>query len=147
MATKPGSLVRRSIGLWLLLAPLLICNLFPFAVMISTALTPEQEVLSAGTAWIPTRLAWENFADMWETVKFGTALMNSLLVGAITTVLTILVSVPAAYAMVRMNFRAVYVGGFVRPVGFAHRFGGVLLLLSHRGRYLDAAKLFRDDPG
>jgi len=98
-------MARRSVGMWLLLAPLLICNLFPFAVMISTALTPEQEVLSAGTAWIPSRLAWENFTDMWETVKFGQALVNSLMVGAITTILTILVAVPAAYAMVRLNFK------------------------------------------
>lgn len=105
MAASSRGMMRRSLLMWLVLAPLLICNLFPFAVMISTALTPEQEIYSAGTQWIPSRFAWENFRDMWETVGFGTALVNSLMVGFLTTVLTILVAVPAAYAMARRPFR------------------------------------------
>lgn len=106
MADKAPT-VRRSVGLWLLLSPLLFCNLFPFAVMMSTAVTPGTDVLSEDTRWIPERFAWENFPDMWDAVGFGGALVNSLMVGAITTTLTILVSVPAAYAMVRMNFKGV----------------------------------------
>lgn len=102
---SPTEINRRTIYMWLALAPLLICNLFPFAVMISTALTPEQEIYSGQVNWIPSRLAWENFRDMWATVGFGTALVNSLMVGALTTVLTILVSVPAAYAMSRLPFK------------------------------------------
>ncbi|AMM84910.1 carbohydrate ABC transporter permease [Martelella sp. AD-3] len=96
---------RRSLIYWIILSPLLLINLFPFAVMISTALTPADEVVSGDTQWIPSRFAWENFVDMWQTVDFGTALMNSLVVGVVTTVLTIVVSVPAAYAMVRLDFK------------------------------------------
>ncbi|MAQ83985.1 carbohydrate ABC transporter permease [Psychromarinibacter halotolerans] len=106
MAAKTvDPMVRRSFLMWLALAPLLICNLFPFAVMISTALTPEQDIYAQGTQWIPETFTWRNFVDMWETVGFGGALVNSLIVGFITTVMTILVAVPAAYAMARRPFK------------------------------------------
>ncbi|ADO42195.1 carbohydrate ABC transporter permease [Ketogulonicigenium vulgare] len=90
---------------WLLLAPLVVANLFPFAVMISTALTPGDVVLSGQTRWVPVRLAWNNFTEMWVTTGFGQALANSMMVAVMTTLLTILVSVPAAYAMSRMPFK------------------------------------------
>ncbi|TPW30072.1 carbohydrate ABC transporter permease [Martelella alba] len=96
---------RRSLIYWIILSPLVVINLFPFAVMISTSLTPGDEVLSGDPRWIPSHFAWVNFKDMWQTVGFGEALTNSLVVGVLTTVLTILVSVPAAYAMVRLTFK------------------------------------------
>ena len=97
--------VKRSLGIWVLLSPLLLVNLFPFAVMISTALTPSDQVVSNGGKWIPDRIAWENFREMWAAIKFGKALANSLFVSCTTTFLTILISVPAAYAMVRLPFK------------------------------------------
>ncbi len=97
--------LRRTAWSWLVLAPLLVVTLFPFAVMLSTALKPHDEVIAFPPSWLPSRLAWENFADMWTAVDFGTGLVNSLLVSFGGTALTLLVSVPAAYAMSRMVFR------------------------------------------
>lgn len=102
---KERSVFRRTLIYWLLLSPLVVINLFPFAVMLSTALTPGDEVLAGKTSWIPSRFAVENFVDMWQAVQFGPALVNSLIVGILTTILTIAISVPAAYAIVRMPFR------------------------------------------
>ena len=87
------------------MAPLIVVTLFPFAVMLSTALKPQPEVIAFPPRWIPSRLAWENFADMWTAVDFGTGTLNSLLVSLGGTALTLLVSIPAAYAMSRMVFR------------------------------------------
>ncbi|WP_158745808.1 carbohydrate ABC transporter permease [Acidisphaera sp. L21] len=96
--------LRRTVWSWLVLAPLLMVTLFPFAVMLSTALKPHDEVIAFPPRWLPTRLAWENFADMWTAIDFGTGAMNSLLISIGGTLLTLLVSVPAAYAISRMAF-------------------------------------------
>ncbi len=95
----------RSIWSWLVLAPLLVVTLLPFAVMISTALKPHAEVIAYPPHWIPSRLAWENFADMWRAVDFGTGAFNSFAISTLGTMLTLVVSIPAAYAMSRLAFR------------------------------------------
>ena len=58
----------------------MVLALFPFAVMLSTALKPTTEVTAYPPRWLPSRLAWENFVDMWQTVDFGTGVGNSLFV-------------------------------------------------------------------
>jgi multiple sugar transport system permease protein len=96
--------MRRSISSWLLLAPLIAVNLFPFAVMILTALKPREEVFAYPPTWLPSRIAWENFAEMWRATNFGSALTNSLIIGVSATVATLFFAVPAAYATTRFNF-------------------------------------------
>lgn len=101
--------MRRTLWCWLALSPLVILTLFPFAVMAISALKPATEVLSPH--WIPSRLAWENFATMWEATRFGPALLNSLYVAIASTVLALAVAIPFAYALDRFRFRG---KGFLR---------------------------------
>lgn len=97
------SKLRRTLWSWAVLSPLVIVTLFPFAVMLITALKPAQEVLNP--TWIPSRFEWSNFVTMWQATSFGTALLNSLTVAVVSTVISLTVSVPFAYAMVRFQFR------------------------------------------
>ena len=76
--------LKRSIIAWLLLSPLLVVTIFPFAVMFMTAVKPRPEVLSP--TWWPSEFRWSNFADMWVATGFGQALANSLYVSVIATV-------------------------------------------------------------
>lgn len=94
----------RSLVYWLLLSPLLVVILFPFAVMVSTALKPREEILRTPPAWMPSELRWWNFVDMWHAAGFGPALLNSALISAAATALCLLVAIPAAYATARMRF-------------------------------------------
>ncbi|TIP34114.1 MAG: carbohydrate ABC transporter permease, partial [Mesorhizobium sp.] len=94
--------LKRSIIAWLLLAPLIVVTIFPFAVMFLTAVKPRTEVLAP--TWWPSEFRWSNFADMWVATGFGQALLNSLYVSALATIGAILISVPAAYAMSRFRF-------------------------------------------
>jgi multiple sugar transport system permease protein len=96
--------MRKTLLCWLLLLPLVVTTLFPFAVMFFTAVKPADEVLSAAPSWLPSRFAWENFPAMWSEAHFGTALLNSCLVSAASTLLVIIVSVPAAYGLARYRF-------------------------------------------
>lgn len=98
------SKLKRSILYWVLLAPLVVLTLFPFAVMLVTALKPTEEMLSS--SWWPSRPVWSNFITMYTETAFGPALVNSLIVSLVTTVLTVLVAIPAAYALSRYRFAA-----------------------------------------
>lgn len=102
--TTNRQLIRRSALCWLALLPLVALNLFPFAVMLFTALKPGSEVVSNAAAWLPSRYAWENFVVMWRVTTFGPALLNSLYVSVTSTAAAVLVSIPAAYAMSRFRF-------------------------------------------
>ncbi len=95
----------RSLLCWLLLAPLIALNLFPFAVMLSTALRPRDEIFINPQRWLPSRLAVENFSDMWTSVDYGAAVLNSLYVAVASVALVLLVGIPSAYALSRYDFR------------------------------------------
>ncbi len=59
-------MLRRSAVSWLVLSPLLVLALLPFAVMLSTALKPLSEVTAFPPRWLPSRFDWQNFVDMWD---------------------------------------------------------------------------------
>lgn len=94
--------LRRSLICWLCLSPVVVVALFPFAVMVISALKPAQEVLNP--TWWPSRLAFENFVTMWRATNFGPALLNSLVISVLSTAGALIVSVPAAYALGRFSF-------------------------------------------
>jgi multiple sugar transport system permease protein len=94
--------LRRSILYWIILSPLVVLVLFPFAVMFITAIKPATEVLSP--TWWPSEVRLQNFVEMWQQTNFGPALLNSLYVSATATIAAILVSIPAAYALSRYRF-------------------------------------------
>ena len=96
------SKLKRSIISWLVLSPLVVLVLFPFAVMLITALKPATEVLDP--TWWPSLLKFSNFVDMWSATGFGQALLNSLYVSAASTVAALIVSIPGAYALSRYRF-------------------------------------------
>ena len=94
---------RRTLFAWALFGPIGVLILFPFAVMLITALKPAAEVLSPH--WWPREPRIANFWEMWEATNFGTALINSLAVATLSTLLAVAVSIPAAYALARIPFR------------------------------------------
>ncbi|SFJ26603.1 carbohydrate ABC transporter membrane protein 2, CUT1 family [Phyllobacterium sp. CL33Tsu] len=94
--------LKRSILFWILLSPIVVVILFPYAVMTISSLKSATEVLTPN--WWPSELHWQNFPEMWRTSGIAPALANSLYVSALSTALTILVSIPAAYALSRYQF-------------------------------------------
>ncbi|MBO6900061.1 MAG: carbohydrate ABC transporter permease [Rhizobiaceae bacterium] len=93
---------KRSVLIWLGLLPIFAVTLFPFLVMILTAIKPKDEVFER--SWIPSRIAFENFAAMWTQTGFGRALVNSLYVSTLATILAIMIAIPAGYALSRYRF-------------------------------------------
>jgi len=95
----------RSLLSWAVLSPLIVLVLFPFAVMISTALKPETEVMSYPPRWLPRHWSFASFPAMWEQAHFSTAIPSSLIICFGSVLLTLCVAIPAAYALARLQFR------------------------------------------
>lgn len=77
--------------------------LVPIAWMISTSLRPPIDYVSTSISLIPSSITTEHYQQLLSNDLFGKA-MNSIIVGIGTTALAILVSFPAAYALVRLRF-------------------------------------------
>lgn len=99
------SKLKRSVVCWLVLAPLIVLVLFPYFVMLSTALKTTAEVMAYPPHWIPRQWSFASFAAMWREARLGTAIVNSVVIAGGSALLALLVAVPAAYAMARLQFR------------------------------------------
>jgi len=76
--------------------------LLPYVEMVIAALRPANEMLDRD--YVPTRWSWHNFVDIWTT-GFGQNLRISLEVASGSTLLVLLVAIPAAYYTARHRFR------------------------------------------
>jgi multiple sugar transport system permease protein len=74
----------------------------PYAEMIISALRPPKELLSRG--YLPQHYDWSNFTSIWKT-GFGKNLGASLKVAGGSTLVVLLVALPAAYYTARRKFR------------------------------------------
>ncbi|MEZ5824354.1 MAG: carbohydrate ABC transporter permease [Geminicoccaceae bacterium] len=96
--------LAKSLIYWLAMLPLVIVILFPYAVMVSTAVKPRDEIFVFDPTWIPKHIRLQNFVDMWVETGFGRALFNSLLISGTAVVLCLVAAIPAGYAMARFRF-------------------------------------------
>ncbi|MGI9649404.1 MAG: carbohydrate ABC transporter permease [Acidimicrobiia bacterium] len=102
-----GSRLRGFIRSTLIALPLIalvIWTVAPFLVTLSVSLKDKTEVF-ADTSLIPAAPSLRAYADVLSSESFTTSFTNSVVVGVGTTVLTILIAVPAAYAFARFRFR------------------------------------------
>jgi multiple sugar transport system permease protein len=76
--------------------------LFPYLVMLLTSLRPQESLRDA--TLLPTQWEWSNLANFWSSGLAGN-LMVTLKVAAGSTILVLLVALPAAYYSARHNFR------------------------------------------
>ncbi|HUR08180.1 MAG TPA: carbohydrate ABC transporter permease [Nonomuraea sp.] len=76
--------------------------LFPYLVMLLTSLRPQETLRDV--TFFPTRWEWSNLANFWTSGLAGN-LMVTLKVAAGSTILVLLVALPAAYYSARHNFR------------------------------------------
>ncbi|MEU2037971.1 carbohydrate ABC transporter permease [Nocardia niwae] len=88
----------------------LVWGLAPFYWMAVTAFR-DPDYTFDNTPW-PTHITLENFRNAFDTSRgndFGKALVNSIVIGSITTVIALVIGVMAAYALARLTFRGKYV--------------------------------------
>jgi len=102
-----GGKVRRGVKQALLALPLIalvIWTLAPFLVTISVSFKQRAAVF-AEPGLIPTNPNLDAYREVLASESFIDSFLNSLIVGVGTTLLTIVIGVPAAYAFARFRFR------------------------------------------
>lgn len=78
---------------------------FPLVWMLSTSLKPPPELVRLHPALVPEQPTFDNFVQAFTEQELGRAALNSLQVSLASAVLTVLVAVPAAYALARFRTR------------------------------------------
>lgn len=69
----------------------------PYLYLVSTALKPAVDVQQIPPSFFPQRLSLENFTSVIGTVGLPEAFLNSAIVAVLTTLLSLVIAVPAAY--------------------------------------------------
>ncbi|WP_026622309.1 multiple sugar transport system permease protein (plasmid) [Ensifer sp. WSM1721] len=69
----------------------------PYVYLLMTALKPAADVQQIPPSFFPNRITLENFSTVLATPSLPAAFANSLMVAVLTTVLSLVLAVPAAY--------------------------------------------------
>jgi trehalose/maltose transport system permease protein len=101
-ATSPAGRLLGRTGFGLLIAVILVYTLFPFAWAIVSSLKTGPALYSF-SPW-PEDPAWGNYVTIFQEQPFGRNILNSVVVAALTVLLSLTLSVAAAYALGRVRF-------------------------------------------
>jgi multiple sugar transport system permease protein len=93
---------------YLLLTVLSFLFIAPILFMVVGSFKPDDLVLSQANtlrAFIPSQTSAQNYADVFERVKFGQFFVNSLLINSAIVILGLIVNSLAGYALARLRWR------------------------------------------
>lgn len=95
------------VGIYTFLTLMAVIVVFPFYWMIITSLKSYHEYtsLSVPTFWPTEGLDFANFLEAFELGNLGTLFINTLYVGIVSTVLSLIITVLSAFAFARLQFR------------------------------------------
>ena len=96
-------LVKTGVYAFLLLMALIV--LFPFYWMISSSLKSLAEYrMSVPTFW-PKVVMFSNYAEAFTTANLGRLFLNTMYVGIVSTLLSLVITVLSAFAFARLEFK------------------------------------------
>ena len=103
-----GQRVMRILGktgtyVFLLIMALIV--LFPFYWMIISSLKTLAEYRQAVPTFWPKQMMFSNYVDAFNTANLGNLFMNTLYVGLISTILSLVITVLSAFAFARLEFK------------------------------------------
>lgn len=103
-ASRSGQRFRRKLLTDLGLALLSLTVLFPFYLVLVTALKDDRRI-AENPLGLPTHWHWGVFSQAWRDGHFGNYFMNSVYVVVPTVIASLAFSLMAAYAFATMRFR------------------------------------------
>ena len=93
------------IGIYAFLILMALIVLFPFYWMIISSLKSLDEYrLSTPTFW-PRVLLLSNYADAFTTASLGRLFVNTMIVGVVSTLLSLVITILTAFAFARLEFK------------------------------------------
>jgi len=70
-----------------------------------SSLKPSNEILKYPPTLLPTKIVFDHYINLIKRTNFLQYFLNSLIVGTISTLITLLIATPAAYSLTRFNYR------------------------------------------
>lgn len=92
-------------GIFAVLLPAILISIFPLIVMISTSFKTSQEVYIPPPTFLPRTPTIQNYFDIWTAAPLTTFFRNSMVIGLGSTLIALVLAIPAAYALTRFRFR------------------------------------------
>lgn len=95
--------LHEKIALYAAIFLFLLVLLFPFFEAVKAAFSPLSSLFRAPWHPLPQHFSLEAWQNMWQRVPYlPRYIFNSVLIASVSTLLTLLLSVPAAYALTRL---------------------------------------------
>ena len=91
--------------LYFVIIDICLLTLYPYFVMLTTALKTRPEIFSMEGKLMPIKAMWSNFADIWQKAPMAKYMVNSMIIAFGSTAIAMVCGIPAAYALARMKFR------------------------------------------
>jgi multiple sugar transport system permease protein len=103
---------RRSLPFYLMLSLVTVIFLFPFYWGLISSFKFEVDIYDfSGNFLIPKNPSLANYATIFSTPRYFIWFWNTFFVSAVTTILSVIISVMAGFAIARLRFRGVALAG------------------------------------
>ena len=103
-AEKVGRIIS-TIFTYIFIVALAIIIIFPFYWMIITSLKQIEEINATVQTFFPNIVMWTNYIYVFQTFDFGTYMINTIVVGAFSTLGTLITTILGAFAFARLKFK------------------------------------------
>ena len=104
MAGRKKSKIGKKI-LWLVLILVAVIQIFPLVWLVDFSLASSTEMFTSGLLIIPEKIQWGNYVKAFVDGHFLLYLKNSILINGLAVLLVLLVSIMAAFACRRMQWK------------------------------------------
>ena len=79
--------------------------LFPFYWMIISSLKSLEEYREIVPSFFPKTIMWRNYLSAFNTANLGVLFLNTVFVGIVSTILSLVITVLSAFAFARLDFK------------------------------------------
>ena len=101
---KIGKVLSKT-GTYAFLLIMALIVLFPFYWMIISSLKTSNEYRQAIPTFWPETIMWSNYSRAFTQANLGSLFMNTLYVGVVSTILSLVITVLSAFAFARLEFK------------------------------------------
>lgn len=91
---------------WTAMLLVVVLYAVPFLYLLVTSFKTPLETLAVPPTFLPTHWTIENFTTVWATHGVPASLINSVTTATISTLISLALAIPAAYAITRFHTRA-----------------------------------------
>ncbi len=93
------------VGLYTFLGLMALAMLFPFYWMIISSLKTVSEYQQSPPTFFPQTFDFMNYVEGFNTANLGTLFMNTVYVGLVSTLISLVITVLSAFAFARLEFK------------------------------------------